>query len=698
MGQMRYARLARWAAMAAIMLAGLYAGDNPDTFGHLAQGRQIAELGRVPLRDTWSLLAPPRLWHNYEWLSDLLVYALYRGFGYDGLIGAKCLLLGLTVWLLLRLSQRWGGARAEVLAALVVIAGIPAIRFRLTDRPHVFGLCLAAAYLLCLSELAEARGSAREQDAEARGSAREQDAEAEGRATQSARRRLLALLFGLHVLWVNLHGSHLLGLGVTGLFLLFARPPRARSLCAALALQLLASCISPYGPAIVLDAFDHVFDRRYSAIISEWNAWSEQDPPWLQLGPALQAALLTLCAPRLVRAGGTLRAGLVVAAVLALGCFRSIRFVADFVLLSSPLLGVGLAQLTTGLSERRFVQGTAFAALASAVLVPWGASQLPPYRGLGHGTLDTHLPRGVGALLQRAGRPPRVFATMQVAWPLMWEAPKARFFIDGRVPFYGPEHVAMSRAAFADTALFTAILARDEIDAVVLHHAWQEEEKPLTELQRRSDWQVVEIDDRLVLFVRADLARTSGFEPFRVLRPSLASDWVLELPSHDDPRLDQELGRVAATPGAQGYASWVRGLRALAPLQRGRVQDGFRWPTGAAETARYRNAARHLRQAVAALPGVPAMLSLLAVVEATLCNLDAAEAALARALKEVEPNRQTMLAAQEIALRRGQEQQVGQLVRAALSRPEARGDLWLAELARGIEQPPSCAAPGAEAK
>lgn len=674
MGQMRNARLARWAAMAAIVLAGMYSGDNPDTFGHLAQGRQIAELGHVPALDTWSLLTPARPWHNYEWLSDLVFYALVRLFGYDGLIGAKCALLGLTVWLLLRLAQRWGGARAEIFGALVVIASIPAVRFRLTDRPHVFGLCLAAAYLLLLTKLVE-----------------------EGDRATAVRRRLLALLFALHVLWVNLHGSHLLGLGETVLFLALARPPLSRGLLHALGLQLLASCVSPYGPAIVLDAFDHVLDRRYSQLISEWNAWGEDNPPWLQLGPALHAALLTLCAPRLFRGGPCLRAALGIAAVLALGCFRSIRFVADFVLLSSPLLAVGLSQLTARLSDAQFSRAAAAAGLIGAALVPWGAAQLPPYRGLGHGSLDTRLPRGPGAVLRSAKTTPRVFAPMQVAWPLMWEVPSARFFIDGRVPFYGPEHVLLSMRAFGDMALFASLAQRDRINAVVLHHAWEEDAKLLHELERQSAWSLVEIDDRLVLFVRDELARASHIEPFRVLKPSLGSDWVLELSAAEDSSLERELERVARTSGAQGYVPWVRGLRLLAPLRRGRVQDGFRWPLDAADTARYRAAALQLRLATQGLPGVPAMLSMLALVEATLCRLDAADEALASAIEEVEPNRQSMLAAQEIALRRGRVQQVNQLVQSALARPEAREDRWLAELSRGVQHPPSCPPPGSAA-
>ena len=67
-----------------LALAGLFPINNPDAFGHLAQGRQIEQLGHVPARDTFSFWQPqPALWHNYEWLSDWLTYRVYAFGGPD---------------------------------------------------------------------------------------------------------------------------------------------------------------------------------------------------------------------------------------------------------------------------------------------------------------------------------------------------------------------------------------------------------------------------------------------------------------------------------------------------------------------------------------------------------------------------------------------------------------------------------------
>ena len=82
------------AAGAALAVAGLYPVDNPDTYGHLAAGRQIAEPGRVPTLDTFSFFTrEPRPFFNYEWLSDLAFYAIYAGGGERALTAFVALLL-----------------------------------------------------------------------------------------------------------------------------------------------------------------------------------------------------------------------------------------------------------------------------------------------------------------------------------------------------------------------------------------------------------------------------------------------------------------------------------------------------------------------------------------------------------------------------------------------------------------------------
>jgi hypothetical protein len=175
-----------------------------------------------------------------------------------------------------------------------------------------------------------------------------------------------------------------------------------------------------------------------------------------------------------------------------------------------------------------------------------------------------------------------------------------------------------------------------------------------------------------------------------VLRPSLSADWVLDLPPNLESELRQELDSLSGLPSARGYRSWVLALRTLASLRRGRAQDGFRWPRTAADRSRYEAAARQLRSAAVDL-NVPTVWSFTAAVEAMLCNLDAAEAALAKAVDEFGVNRMSMLVGQEIALRRGNTAAVKQMVHAALARPQARGDAWLAELAGGLRKPPACA-------
>ena len=248
----RLAWLAGAAACLALALSGVFPVENPDTFGHLAQGREIAELGRVPSHDTHSFFRDlPAVFRNYEWLSDLGAYVAYREGGADALIAGKALLLAIAAALLVALAALHGGSRAALLCAAWLIAVSPAARFRFTVRPHLVALPFAALYLLGLGYLLRAFGKG------------------------SRRGDALAIvgLGALHALWVNLHGSHLLGLLITALHLAAAWSvaDARRRIAALLALQLGASCLSPYGPAIALDALAHVFDPRYRALVAEWG-------------------------------------------------------------------------------------------------------------------------------------------------------------------------------------------------------------------------------------------------------------------------------------------------------------------------------------------------------------------------------------------------------------------------------------------
>ncbi len=667
--EQRLERALRYAAAASLALAGLSPGNNPDTLGHLAQGRQIAELGHVPATDTWSLLHAGRPWFNYEWLSDLLYYGLYAAFGYDALIALKCALLAGAVLLLLPVAARVGGPRASMLGALAFVAAIPALRFRLSDRPHVLGMVLAATYVAVLARLIDPGTPPRPR----------------------VRAGLVALVAGLHVLWVNLHGSHLLGVLITGMFAVFAQKSARRSVLALLGLEVLGSCISPWGPRIVTDALGHVVDPRYRALVTEWAAWDDNASLWLLVYPALCGALLALAAPRLLRSGPVARAALAVTCVLGVASFRSIRFVGEFLFLAAPWIGAGYAPALARLSTRGVSRAVTAAAVALGVLVPWGATQVKPDLPLGHGLSFDDLPHGPGGMLARAARPPRVFAAIQHSWPLMWEAPRARFFVDGRVPFYGPAHVATATAAFHDDAVFASVLREGDIDAVLLKHTLAGEQQRLNDLTRRPGWSLVLVDDAFALFVRDDLARISGFSAIRALVPGFGAEWVLAATPAQREVIAQEARTLARHDTARGFDRWTRALLLLAPFARDGGRGGLRTPEDAAGWAIYRRADALLTGLPESTRDLQTVAATRALVKAILCDTESGEAALAQsAAFTAEPSRESTLAAQELALRRGGRDAVRAFVEAGLALPQGRDDPWLRALREAVDRPPAC--------
>ena len=68
--------------------------------------------------------AAPIPWNGFEWLSELLLYGVWRAGGFVGLVIFKALLAAATGWLIDRtmkdagLSKPWRAAGLLVLAAL----------------------------------------------------------------------------------------------------------------------------------------------------------------------------------------------------------------------------------------------------------------------------------------------------------------------------------------------------------------------------------------------------------------------------------------------------------------------------------------------------------------------------------------------------------------------------------------------------
>lgn len=212
--------------------------DN-DLWGHLLFGREIIAQGSIARVDTYSYTVAGQPWINHEWLSQVVLAATYQWGGSPGLLLLKFAVATLTLLLvfdrLRRRTQRpavWG---AVGLVTVAVLARGFAI------RPQIFTY-LGAALTLWLI------------DRHRRG-----------------HRGALWCFPPLFLVWVNLHGGFILGLGILGFFAA-ANLLRGREGAGQPWLALLGSIavlvVNPYGPRLLPYVWNEL-SRTHP--ITEWQ-------------------------------------------------------------------------------------------------------------------------------------------------------------------------------------------------------------------------------------------------------------------------------------------------------------------------------------------------------------------------------------------------------------------------------------------
>lgn len=664
-----------WALFAAfagvgLALAALQPISNADTFGHLAQGRGIAEDG-LPELDPFSFWrAAPQPWVNYEWLSDWLTWLVFCAAGWNGLIAFTMLLVGGSGAALVWLSARRGGPSAAWLTSLLLVVAIPAVRFRLSARPHLVALPFSVLYLGLLTS---------------------ERAFADRRNTT----RTIALLAGAHVLWTNLHGSHLLGLAITGAATLAAWPDRKRAatLAGTTAILACASCISPYGPAIAVDAALHVFDPAYRAVVSEWQALTTLGaaPPlihWL-----VQCAVIALIAPRALRGGNATRTWLAVSVVLALAALRSLRFVEEFLILSAPLIAIVIARAATQRVDAAMrpavVAGSMMlvAATSGAEVHLDGSEVQPLSTGLELRFVPGEAADHIEHELDRA----RVLGSMPSTWYLLFAAPSARVAIDGRVPFYGPAHVQAAIDAMGTPGALMPFVERFGVDTVIVQHTAPDEAAALQTLANGDRFERTWIDGSYAVYVRRDVAERHQMDQSRFDALPLGYDAAAILGASDSEAdaIRDDLANLGTGPDAHAFASFVRAMLRLRPLTRQGGWAGYRPPVTDDERERVEAAHRELAATRERIGRVPVVAAHSALVAALACRLEEARLLLEEARLDGEV-RETIFAEAEVDLREGNRDAVRALLDAARRVPGARDDAWLNAIEHGLTATVHC--------
>jgi tetratricopeptide (TPR) repeat protein len=483
-----------------------------DIWYHLRAGYLILSSG-IPRTDPFSFTAGAEPASVQSWLAGVLYALAHRALGIPGVQLLNAALVAGAIALVLAAIRLHDRAGRAWLAALLCVLAVFAARFRLGARPHVFEFALLAAMLLVLHRL-RLRG-----------------------------RGPLWLLPVLQVVWVNVHGSHVLGVVLPLLFLAgeaaawalpgLLRPdetaalPRSRyaGLLAGAALaNALATLVNPHGWRALAFPFEVARMGAYMAQIGEWQPISLD----LLAGYGVRYTWAFSALAILGLAGFALRGRraapvhAVLFATFLVLALRGVRLIPEFAIATLPgtfaCLAPAADRLTRG-RERAFAWG----ALA-AVLLAFPAALLDRSYQWGLGVKERVFPAAALDFARRAGVQGNVFNSFAFGDWLVFHAPERKVFIHGRNEVFPEAFYEDFRAAHRDGALFRRLADRWDLQWTLLEYELTDLDarEAMPHLASDPDWVPVYWDRVAVIYVRrsgpnAALAERLGT---RVLRPT----------------------------------------------------------------------------------------------------------------------------------------------------------------------------------
>src|SRR6185312_3104616 len=289
---------------------------DPDFWWHLKTGQHLLESGSIPHADLFSSIFVGKEWITHEWLSEALLYAIYRSAGFGGLIVTFALIITVGFSLVYRRCAKRSG-HVYVIGSAVLLGAL-ASGPTWNVRPQIFSFLFASVFLKLLEDFQARRA-----------------------------RRSIWWLAPLMLLWVNMHAGFAVGIAIVSVFivgtalnLLMRRKPlekvwrRVRTLIYVLVACLGVISLNPSGPLIYTYPLQTLTSPAMMKFIEEWrspNFHQAMFQPLAFFVVALVAALALsrrkISAVQLLLLCGTTWAML-----------RSGRNVPFFVLVATPLL------------------------------------------------------------------------------------------------------------------------------------------------------------------------------------------------------------------------------------------------------------------------------------------------------------------------------------------------------------------------
>ena len=407
---------------ALILFLGLLAftarpATDPDLWWHLRTGQWMVENHQIPHSDPFSFTRTRSPWVSHEWLSELLLFEIWRFNGWAGLIIFSAIVTTSGFLLLF-----WRCKAPAHCAAAATVLGAFAAAPAWGVRPQMFTFLFASLWLWLLD-----RGETRPW--------------------------LLLSIPPLFLLWINLHAGFALGPalliaygigmvweGMAGESPWQAVRPQVWRLALALAACLVLVPLNPSGAELYRYPLDVLRSGMMRSFISEWHSPDFHRGLYLPL-LLVNLALLIVFASRskrprprtLVPLIGTL-----------LAAFDAVRHIPIFILFAIPVIASSFPHSsrewhTLKTDSHGRLKPAAVGVILAMMAVFAGTQWLRLARDQPQNEATSFPTRAVDQL-RSAPPPERVFAHYDWGGYVIWRLfPKNRVFVDGRADLYGDD-------------------------------------------------------------------------------------------------------------------------------------------------------------------------------------------------------------------------------------------------------------------
>jgi hypothetical protein len=232
---------------------------------HVKVGELMVAEHALPRTDAFAWTTAGRPWLDQNWGAQLLLYGIWRLGGFPLVVVVNAL-LSVAAWGLVAAACRRRTANLRVIAGAILIGYVAAVA-TFSARPQMFSLLLFAAELYLLE------------------------------AARTRPRVALAIPL-LMVLWANLHGAFIVGIGLLVIEVAAAtwrrdRPGVVRHLVVTVA-SVAALLVNPWGVRVLGYALSLPTSRLITGQVSEWGPTNVRQLPGVLILPAIGVLVVAL--------------------------------------------------------------------------------------------------------------------------------------------------------------------------------------------------------------------------------------------------------------------------------------------------------------------------------------------------------------------------------------------------------------------